>query len=72
VLDMPLSTLIYISSVDILLNNVYMLPFLQFQNHLYRDLATVDLLLGLKTLTKMSCGSTLQGEQERITLGEKG
>ncbi|XP_025423044.1 TBC1 domain family member 19-like isoform X2 [Sipha flava] len=39
--------------------------------HLYRDLATADLLLGLTTLTKMSCGSTLQGEQERIALGEK-
>jgi hypothetical protein len=69
---MPLSTFRYISSVDILLNNVYMLLFLQFQRHLYRDLATADLLLGLTTLTKMSCGSTLQGEQERIALGEKG
>ncbi|XP_016661472.1 TBC1 domain family member 19 [Acyrthosiphon pisum] len=36
--------------------------------HHYRDLATADLMLGLTTL---SCGSTSQGGQERIALGEK-
>lgn len=43
-----------------------------FQKHHYRDLATADLLLGLTTLTTVSCNSISQGEQERITLGEKG
>lgn len=45
---------------------------LRFQRYLYRDLATADLLLGLTTLTKMSCGSTSPGEQERIDFGEIG
>ncbi|XP_050527254.1 TBC1 domain family member 19 isoform X2 [Daktulosphaira vitifoliae] len=36
----------------------------------YRDIAAADLLLGLTALTAVSSGPILQGEQDRIKLGE--